>query len=47
MGWEKYVGRCGLIIAMDRYGESAPYQALADHFGFTPEKVIAAIDAWL
>ncbi|NSW56137.1 MAG: transketolase [Armatimonadetes bacterium] len=47
MGWEKYVGRCGLIIGMNRFGESAPYQALADHFGFTPEKVIAAIDAWL
>ncbi len=46
MGWERYLGRCGLFIGMDRFGASAPYQALAEHFGFTVEKVMARIREW-
>lgn len=47
MGWERYVGRCGLIIGMTTFGESAPYKTLAEHFGFTTEKVLAAVRQWL
>ena len=25
-GWERYVGQQGLIIGIDTFGESAPYQ---------------------
>jgi transketolase len=37
----------GLAIGVDRFGESAPYAALQDYFGFTPEKVAARIREWL
>lgn len=45
--WREIVGREGLCIGLDRFGESAPYEALAEHFGFTPEKVAARIAEWI
>ncbi len=39
----RLVGRDGLIHGMKGFGESAPYQALAEHFGFTGPKVADAI----
>ncbi len=38
-GWERWVGEDGLIIALDRFGASAPYEQLMKEFGFTPESV--------
>jgi len=46
-GWWKYVGRKGLVIGIDRFGASAPYEALAEHFGFTPATVVSRIESWL
>jgi transketolase len=46
-GWWKYVGRKGLVIGVDRFGASAPYEALAEHFGFTPPAVVSRIESWL
>jgi hypothetical protein len=38
--WRKYVGLEGKVIGIDRFGESAPVQAISfKHFGFTA-------DAW-
>jgi transketolase len=37
--FRRLVGRDGLVYGLDRFGESAPYKDLADHFGFTPEKL--------
>ncbi|HYM61546.1 MAG TPA: transketolase [Thermoanaerobaculia bacterium] len=45
-GWHKYVDRGALVIGIDRFGASAPYEAIAEHFGFTPEKVAARIREW-
>jgi transketolase len=45
-GWYKYAGRDALVIGIDRFGASAPYERLAEEFGFTPEKVAARIRAW-
>jgi transketolase len=42
-GWRKYVGLEGAVVGIDRFGESAPGGELFKHFGFTPEKVAAAI----
>lgn len=47
MGWSKYVGDDGMVIGLDHFGESAPYKALADKYGFTPEKVTAAVAEYL
>jgi transketolase len=41
-GWERYVGDRGRVIAMTRYGATAPYKVLAEQFGFTPAAVVAA-----
>lgn len=42
LGWERYVGNKGQIIAMRTFGASAPWKDLQKHFGFTPEAVVAA-----
>jgi len=41
--WRKYVGLEGAVVGIDRFGESAPAPALFELFGFTPEKVAAAL----
>ncbi len=40
--WRKYVGLEGAVVGIDRFGESAPGGELFTHFGFTPERVVAA-----
>jgi len=43
--WRKYVGLEGATVGIDRFGESAPGGELFKHFGFTPERVVAAARA--
>ncbi|MBZ9686247.1 transketolase [Clostridium estertheticum] len=40
-GWHKYVGLDGDIISIDRFGASAPADALFKEFGFTTENVVS------
>lgn len=40
MGWEKYIGSGGAMIAMNGFGASAPGGALLKRFGFTPEAAV-------
>ena len=42
-GWERWVGDQGLILGMERFGASAPYEVLLQAFGFTAEKVASRI----
>ena len=46
-GWERVVGRNGLSIGIDRFGASAPYERLAQEFGFTAETVAKRLADWL
>ena len=46
-GWERIVGRDGLMIGIDRFGASAPDTVLADQFGFTSESVVGRVRAFL
>jgi transketolase len=39
LGWERYVGLDGEIMGLNRFGASAPYQVLAEKFGFVAEEV--------
>ncbi|MFQ5577600.1 MAG: transketolase [Anaerolineae bacterium] len=39
-GWERWVGPHGSIIALDRYGASAPYAVVFEHLGFTVDDVV-------
>jgi transketolase len=43
LGWERYVGRQGAIIGLDRFGHSAPYQEVYEHLGITADAVAAAV----
>jgi transketolase len=45
--WHKYVGLDGAVVGIDTFGESAPAGALFKHFGFTTERVVAAVKSVL
>ena len=47
LGWDRYIGPQGAVIGMTRFGASAPYQVLAQEFGFTAENVAAQAKACL
>ena len=40
IGWDRYAGPKGKILAMHSFGMSAPIAAVAQHFGFTPDRVV-------
>ena len=40
LGWERYIGRDGLNIGLDRFGASAPAEDLFKRFGFTAEAIV-------
>jgi transketolase len=42
LGWDRYAGPTGEILAMTGFGASAPGGDLMKRFGFTPERVVAA-----
>lgn len=42
LGWERYVGRHGAMIAMHSFGLSAPGKVALSHFGFDTAHVVAA-----
>jgi transketolase len=39
LGWERYVGRYGDVVSIDRFGASAPYERIKEEFGFTAERI--------
>jgi len=41
--WRKYVGLDGVVVGIDRFGESAPASAAFKHFGFTVENVVSSV----
>ena len=46
-GWERYVGREGAILAVNRFGASAPGPIVMREFGFTPEHIVETAKALL
>ena len=46
-GWERFVGRKGRILGLDRFGASAPGEVNFDKFGFTAENVAAVVKSLL
>jgi transketolase len=47
LGWHRWVGDEGDVVAMEGFGASAPAKALYQHFGFTGEDVAARARAVL
>jgi len=43
LGWERYTGKDGLNIGIDRFGASAPAGDLFAHYGFTAEAIVPQI----
>jgi transketolase len=39
-GWEKWVGDRGGCISVERFGASAPYKIVFEHYGFTVDNVM-------
>ena len=46
-GWHRYAGDAGVCLGLDRFGESAPGDALFDYFGFRVEQVMQAVESLL
>ncbi|MBS0361209.1 MAG: transketolase [Proteobacteria bacterium] len=42
LGWDRYVGPTGEVVAMHSFGASAPGPDVMRHFGITPEAICAA-----
>jgi transketolase len=43
LGWHKYVGDEGEVLAIDQFGASAPGEKVMEEFGFTIENVVALV----
>jgi transketolase len=46
IGWDRYIGDDGNLLAVDGFGASAPFKDLASSYGFTVEGVIQRV-RWL
>jgi transketolase len=46
-GWERWLGMSGIFVGMSGFGASAPYEKLYQHFGITPDAVVAAVKSRL
>jgi len=42
LGWERWTGDQGRIIAVDRFGASAPYQVVYEQYGLTVNNIVRA-----
>ncbi|WP_409175078.1 transketolase [Brevibacillus fortis] len=47
MGWERYAGDSGTVIAIDQFGASAPGERIMKEYGFTVENVVAEAEKLL
>jgi transketolase len=42
MSWYRWVGSNGVVMGIDRYGASAPYETIYTELGLTVDKVVEA-----
>ena len=47
IGWERFVGRNGIIMGMNSFGASGPADDVIAHFGFTADAVVKAVEGAL
>lgn len=43
LGWHRYAGDEGDVLAIDQFGASAPGEKIMAEYGFTPENVVAKV----
>jgi transketolase len=46
-GWERYAGGQGLLIGLNRFGDSAPAKKLAEVYGFTAAAIAERVKGYL
>jgi transketolase len=46
-GWDAVIGSDGIFVGMSSFGESGPYKKVYEHFGITPQAIVAAVKARL
>jgi transketolase len=44
MSWYRWVGDHGVVLGVERYGASAPYERIYEELGLTVDKVVAAAE---
>ena len=47
VNWKKFLGNKGMAFGIDRFGESAPYKKIYEHYNLTTDKIVAAIQTKL
>ena len=47
MGWHKYTGDEGEVLAIDTFGASAPGEKIMEEYGFSVNNVVARVKALL
>ena len=45
--WKKYLGKKGISLGIEKFGESAPYKKIYDHFNLSVEKIVPLIQKHL
>ena len=45
IGWGKYVGLTGDVVALDRFGASGPYKDNFRELGFSVEELVSRVKA--
>ena len=45
--WQKYKGEKGYCFGIDKFGESAPYKKIYEHFGLTEDRILNVIQKHL
>jgi transketolase len=44
MSWYRWVGDDGVVLGVERFGASAPYERLYTELGLTVDKLVAAAE---
>ena len=45
--WKKYLNHRGISLGIDKFGESAPYKEVYDHFNLTSSKIVMLVQKML
>jgi transketolase len=41
--WYRWVGSDGIVMGIDRFGASAPYEKIYEELGLTVDKIVASV----
>ena len=43
VSWKKYIKNSGVSLGIDKFGESAPYKEVYNHYGLTSDKIVTLV----